>query len=76
MAQTCTAGEFACHAIVQAHESLSHSDIRNAIESGRHVERDGRVGWLLKRGLANRVGPVGQGSAGPMPACNPLRRER
>ena len=47
-------GDFACHAIVQAHESLSHSDIRNAIESGRHVERDGRVGWLLKRGTCQQ----------------------
>ena len=76
MAQACTAGEFACPAIVQASESLSHSDIRNAIESSRHVERDGCVGWLLERGLANRVGPVGQGFAGPMPACIPPRRER
>ncbi len=76
MAQTCTAGEFACHAIVQAHESLSHSDNRKAIGSGRHVERDGRVGWLLERELANSVGTVGQDFAGPMPACNPLRRER
>ena len=60
MAQACETGVFACYARVQPHSWLNHSNVRSAIESGRHVERDGRVGWLLERSLPTELGHSGK----------------